>query len=92
MLKRFGASSKHQKAAGALKSSAIVVTDQPETDEEEPASIIENNKVTPDCKDLQWQSVCAAYIFTEEGFTMLGSSPGLLSSRLFIPLSYTGVL
>eukprot|EP00752_Nemacystus_decipiens_P016532 g14776.t1 len=43
MLKRFGASSKHQKAAGALKPS-IVVAGHPETNEEEPASIIENNK------------------------------------------------
>jgi len=47
MLKRYGASSKHRKAAGALQSSAIGVTsDQPETTHEEPLSIIENNKVT----------------------------------------------
>lgn len=46
MLKRFGASSKHRKAGGVVQSSAIVMTgDQPETSHEEPASIIENNKV-----------------------------------------------
>lgn len=56
MLKRFGASSKSRKVAGALKSSAIFMTGgKPETDEEEPASIIENNKVTPVRKDL-WKS------------------------------------
>lgn len=51
MLKRFGAS-KHRKAASALKSPAITVTvGQPETtSEEEPASIIENNKVNPMCE------------------------------------------
>ena len=50
MLKRFGASSKHRKAAGALKSPTIVVAGQPETNEEEPASIIEHNKVTFVCE------------------------------------------
>lgn len=47
MLKRYGASSKHRKATGAIQSSAIAVGgDKPETTHEEPVSIIENNKVT----------------------------------------------
>lgn len=55
MLKRFGASSKHRKAAGALKSPTIIVAGQPETNEEEPASIIEHNKVTLVCEAFQWE-------------------------------------
>ncbi len=46
MLKRYGASSKHRKAADPLQPSAISVTrDHPETTHEEPLSIIDNNKV-----------------------------------------------
>lgn len=46
MLKRFGASSKNRKAGRVVQSSAKLTTsDQPETSLEEPASIIQNNKV-----------------------------------------------
>lgn len=63
MLKRFGASSKHRKEAGALKSSAIIVTGgQPETNEEDPASIIEHNKVPPVCTEV----LGVAFVYPED--------------------------
>lgn len=77
MLKRFGASSKHRKAAGALKSS-IIMAGQPETNEEEPASTIENNKVTL-VKTSGKGARCAGLLFEGNGLPWWDASSRLLS-------------